>query len=228
MPVAILLAGGSGTRMGASLPKQFLHLSGKEIWAHTAQTFQDAPGIDSIILVCRKDYMEHMAAGVARHGFSKVANIVEGGEERFVSAFNGIKASKSLPDEKVLILDAVRPCIPVSVIENVLLLLDRFDACDTGLPMVETLFETENGRITGIPDRSKFYSGQGPEGFRYGVVKKALSLHAESGDASMTNISGIVRRCFPDLPMGLAVGSEKNIKITTRRDLLFAEQLLQY
>jgi 4-diphosphocytidyl-2-methyl-D-erithritol synthase len=227
MPLAVLLAGGNGTRMGALVPKQFLLLSGKEIWAHTVQAFQDTPCIDAIILVCRKDFREHMAAGVLEHGFSKVAGIVEGGSERYLSALNGIMSCDCAPDEKVLILDAVRPCIPMRVIEDVLLLLDRFDACDTGLPVVETLFEAENGRIAAIPERSRFYSGQGPEGFRYGVVRKALAQYAESGGTSMTNISGIVHRCFPDMPIGLALGSERNIKITTPRDLLFAEQLLQ-
>ena len=227
MSTAILLAGGSGTRMESAIPKQFLEISGKEIWARTVQAFQDCTQIGKIILVCREDYFEHMRRGVSRHEFSKVTRIVAGGRDSFHSALNGLRASGGAASDKVLILGEGRPCIPVAVIQRALAMLDAYESCDTGIPVVETLFEAEGDTIASIPDRARFYSGQGPEGFHFETVFSALSRHVRDGEGLMTNISGIVRRYFPDVEMGLAAGSEVNIKITTPKDLLIAEQLLK-
>lgn len=226
MAIAFLLAGGSGIRMGKPEPKQFLPLHDKEIWVHTTEVFQNAPEISEIIISCKPDYIERMQEGVARHGLNKVTQVVAGGKERHHSAFAGLRASTAPAEEKVLLCDIVRPCIPADVITRVVAALDLYSACDTGVPVTETLFEVEQERIVNVPDRSRFYLGQGPEGFHFALAYEALRVYLHSGQEGKTNISGIVTSVFPKVDLGFVLGAPENIKITTPHDLETARLIL--
>jgi 2-C-methyl-D-erythritol 4-phosphate cytidylyltransferase len=226
MSIAILLAGGSGIRMGTERPKQFLKIGDREIWAHTTQAFQQSSRIDEIVIVCREDYVEYVWKHLPGYGLQKVCQVVAGGTNRYASAMNGLKACHCSAKAKVLICDAVRPCISVKVIDDVVKALDSYKFCDTGIPVNETLFEVENWEIKSIPDRSRFCTGQGPEGFHYDLLREILVEYLALPGNTMTNISGIAKMLRPDLKMGFVNGSVENIKITTKLDLAIVGNMI--
>lgn len=226
MTLAILLGGGVGSRMGKELPKQFLQLAGKEVWVHTALAFQNCPKITAIQIACHPDYLGRVRNGLAGHGLSKVTAVVAGGLERHVSAYNALISCGCGDADKVLVCDIVRPCISGEVIERVVDALDNYEACDTGVQVRETLFEVQDGIIVNVPDRRRYVSGQGPEGFHFGSLYASMRSYMRENGSGATNISGILKRYHPDLVVGLVEGSEDNIKITVPGDLLWAEACL--
>ena len=111
MNIAIIFAGGSGVRMGAGMPKQFLEINGKPIIIHTLDNFQNSPTIDKIYIACKADYMENLKNLTNRFGITKVARIVEGGSTGQDSIYQALKAAyeENPKDSIVLIHDGVRP-----------------------------------------------------------------------------------------------------------------------
>ena len=107
--VAIILAGGVGSRMGGKMPKQFLSLNDKPVIIHTLENFQKHPQIDSIIIVCVKDWISHLQEILDEYNISKVSSIVEGGETGHDSTRNGIFSLKGVlnDDDFIIIHDAV-------------------------------------------------------------------------------------------------------------------------
>ena len=226
MTVAILLAGGSGIRMGANIPKQFLSVAGREIWVHTALVFQRSVKIDSIVIACHPEYVAVMQSCLDTYGLFKVSHVVAGGEARHDSAYHALQACECNAQDKILVCDIVRPCISQSVIERVVDSLDRFEACDTGVPVKETLFEVRDGLIVDFPDRRRYVSGQGPEGFHFASLHAAMHAYMSGIQPPVTNISSIMKNYLPSLSIGLVEGSDTNIKITTPQDLQWAEWYL--
>jgi len=229
MTIAYILAGGSGFRMGGSIPKQFLEINGKEIWLYTVQTFHKISAIDKIVIVSHPNYIRHIEFAILSFNLNKIISIVPGGQERDQSAFYGLTNYRCAAEDKILICDAVRPCIQPKVIIDVINVLDTLLICDVGIPVIDTIFEVDNNCILNIPDRSRYALGQGPEGFHFGIVYEALQYHlAKKGERErITNISGIVKKYFPDITVGFVYGTPDNIKITTPQDLKIVELFIK-
>ena len=120
--VAIILAGGIGSRMGGPMPKQFLSLNDKPVIVHTLENFQKKAQVDSIIIVCVKDWISHLNEILEEYKISKVLNIVEGGGTGHDSTRNGIFSLRDYlaDDDYVIIHDAARPILPQAAINDML------------------------------------------------------------------------------------------------------------
>lgn len=206
----IITAGGSGSRMGASVPKQFLKLSGRTILEQTVSRFAALPEITEIVLTVPA---EHLAG--CREMFPAEIRIVPGGSSRqaSVGAAIDLLAEEGFPEDGiVLVQDGVRPYVTEKTIRSVLRLAEEHGAAIAAVPCTDTIRDREQGTL----DRSRLVSVQTPQGFRFGLLREAYA-RAEADRFSGTDDAGLVERI--GIRPVIAEGSPGNIKITTPEDL---------
>lgn len=216
---AIILAGGSGTRMGTGITKQRLSLLGKSLLHRSALAFSECPDIDSITVVVRSDEVEFAVAEL--EGLPKVHAIVTGGDTRAKSAECGFMA---IPEDSdfVAIHDAARPLIKPSDISLVVRTAYEFGAASAVSQVTDTVKAVDDkGVITSTLKRDALRRAQTPQVFSVALYKRAL---AEKGDTDPTDDNMLVERLGEPV-RGVDIGGY-NIKITTPIDLKYAEFLL--
>jgi len=223
--VAVILAGGSGRRMGGDLPKQFLPVGGKTILEHTLSVFQSHPLIDEIAIVVHASYVEKTAEIIRKEVFTKVKHILEGGRERYHSSLRALEAYRN-EECNLLIHDAVRPMVSGRIIEEVIGALQAYHAVNVGIPVTDTLAEVGNGCITAIPDRSRFYQIQTPQGFNRHTLQQAFERGLADPDFQPTDDCSVVYRYLPEEKIKMITGDPSNIKITWPGDLHLLENFL--
>ncbi len=229
--LAIIFAGGSGARMGAGLPKQFIEVNGKAIIIHTLDIFEEHPDIDEIYVACKEDYIPKLKKLVQRHMISKVKEIVPGGANGQDSIRNALLAARAHNDEDAIVLihDGVRPCIGKEVIDaNITSVLENGSAV-TCTALYETPVVSNDGvTVDDVPPRSKFYTAQAPQSFYLGEVLKAH----DKMRAQNPNYEGVVDTCTLMRTLGKTVsiveGPRGNIKVTTPEDLYTFRAMIQY
>lgn len=214
--------GGEGKRFSSSLPKQFHRLSGKKVYLYTLETFVKSQLFKEIILVCHKSYIDEIANDIqALRNTSSPIRVIAGSDTRQLSSEIGIKSSLF---DYVLIHDAVRPFVSLTILEDNIEALKKFDACDTCIPSADTIVHSKDQElITSIPDRSKYLRGQTPQSFKKDLLIKA---HENALKNNITNASDDCQLITTD-PIHIVKGSETNIKITSSFDLCIAEHLLR-
>ena len=221
----VIAAGGKGRRMGVGTPKQFLSLGGLPVLERTIAAFHSLRDIREIVLVVPADCMSRAVALVRRAGFTKVADVVEGGEERQASVFNGLKRC-SLRSGLVLVHDAVRPLVGRQTIISVIRAAGRYGAAVAGVPVKDTI-KTESQERGGFYERTLRREGlwavQTPQGFRFPLLWEAHRKARSSGFVG-TDDASLVERM--GAPVRIVRGTETNIKITTPDDRKLAEFLL--
>jgi 2-C-methyl-D-erythritol 4-phosphate cytidylyltransferase len=215
---ALILTGGSGSRFGGDLPKQFLFLCGKRVYLHTLEVFEKIGLFDEIVLVCHPEWLDIVCQEAPS------ARIISGGATRQESAYLGLQGFAKQP-EIVCIHDAVRPFVSPRILQENVEQALRHGAVDTCIPSADTLVYAPQGKtIASIPKREEFLRGQTPQTFRYPLIwhahQKALTDQVHATD----DCSLVLRQGHP---IHVVAGSEENIKITTTRDLLLAEALLE-
>lgn len=222
MVVAVLLAGGSGSRMGSERPKQFLEVKGKTILEWTIEAFHRHPLVDEIAIVSRADSMDEVAA-LARP-YPKVRRILQGGKERYDSSLAAIRAYED--DEcRILLHDAVRPLVSERIITDCIQGLNQYEAVDVAVPCTDTIIEVnEQGVISRIPKRASLRNVQTPQGFRRGTIRRAYEVALQDPAFQTTDDCGVVFRYLPDTPICVVEGEMTNIKITYPQDLLLLEE----
>lgn len=226
MNVAIILAGGSGSRVGGDRPKQFLEVAGKMIIEHTIEAFHRNEQIDEIAIVSREDYVEDVKALVARRGYDKVKHVLTGGKERYHSSLAALAAYTDDAD-RLLLHDCVRPLVSQRIINDCIAALDRYEAVNVAVPATDTIIEVnEDGSICRIPQRRLLRNVQTPQGFRRGTIRRAFDLAMQDPSFQPTDDCSVVFRYLPDVPIHVVEGEPTNIKITYKEDFEFAERIL--
>lgn len=224
--IGVILAGGVGTRLGLSLPKQLIKVAGRTILEHTVDIFETSSRVDEIIVMVTPGWADRIEQTLGG-AFSKVSKIVEGGETRNETTQIAL-AQIADDDAKVLLHDAVRPLLDESAIAACVDALDEHDAVDVVIPSADTLVEIDDdGFIRNIPDRSKFRRGQTPQAFRVGVLKRAYEVASGDPKFQATDDCGVVLKYLPEVPILTVLGSDENIKITYPVDLVIADRLFQ-
>lgn len=227
--IAIILAGGIGSRMGFNYPKQFVKIAGKTALEHTVDIFQQHEQIDDIIIVSERQSYQQIESLIAKNNFSKVSRIIFGGKERTDSTLSAIHAlQEQSPDTKLIIHDAVRPLLSMHIISECIEKLDNYNAVDVVIPAVDTIVHVDSDRqeIIDIPKRSEYYQGQTPQAFKLGTLRKAYEIYLQGG-VQGTCDCGIVLKTLPEEKVGIVQGSETNIKLTRPVDLFIADKLFQ-
>jgi 2-C-methyl-D-erythritol 4-phosphate cytidylyltransferase len=224
--VAVVLGGGMGQRVGAALPKQLLRLGGKTLVEHCVAAFEQAPGVDEILVVMAAGYVEQVRGMLAEGGFSKVTGVIAGGVARSDSTRVALAAIAGPGDCGVLLHDAARPLVDQRIIADCVAALAEHDAAGVAVPASDTMVVTADGVMRSMPRRETLHRCQTPQCFRLPVITRAHELAAADPGYSPTDDCGVVMRYLPDVPVHIVPGSERNIKITYPHDLAVAEALL--
>lgn len=235
--IAVVLAGGTGSRVGLRLPKQLLKVAGKPLLQHTLEVFEASPDVDQILVLMAPGWTEDAEKLVRNAGLTKVTRVLEGGQSRDDTSRIAIQAiTEDLAaasgdgepaDAKVLFHDAVRPLLDQRIISDCVRALDRNDAVDVAIPSADTIIEVDDGVITDIPDRSRLHRGQTPQGFRLSTIRRAYELAAKDETFAATDNCSVVLRYLPDVPIKVVEGSEQNLKVTYPIDVFLADQLFR-
>lgn len=229
MNIAVIIAGGSGNRMGQDIPKQFMHVDGCPIIIHTMQCFQRHPDIDAIAVVCLKGWDTVLQAYANQFSITKLKWIFPGGDTGMESIHNGIYGLKEQgckDDDLVLIHDSVRPLLSQDIISSNIAICKAYGYAITGIQCREAILESEDGFSTSssIP-RDRLIRTQTPQTFKLGNI---IQVHE---DAKVKGIANSVASCTLIAEVGgremhIVPGSEKNIKVTTVEDLEILKALM--
>lgn len=217
----VIFAGGTGSRMKTSTkPKQFLELHGKPIIIHTLEHFEQHPLIDSIVVVCIKDWIGYLKNLLSKFQISKVVQVVEGGETGQMSIFNGLQAVKKLSssdDDIVLIHDGVRPLITQNIISKNIECVKENRTAITVKPVIETIIQVdEHNNITDVVDRSSCQTAVAPQAFYlHEIYNNHLKAQSENR-LDFTDSATLMR--YYGVQLSTVMGEPENIKITTPSD----------
>lgn len=229
--VAVIFAGGSGVRMGAGKPKQFLEVNGKPIIIHTLDIFENHPGVDEIYIACKENYITKLNKMLDRYDITKVKVVVPGGATGMESIYNGLHAAAQQNDDNVIVLihDGVRPFISNELIDEVIMTVEEEGAAVTCTPLFETPITSKGGEIVEeTPNRADCYTAQAPQAFRLGTVLKAHEIVRKDNPG----YEGIIDNCTLMTSLGMAVpivkGPRSNIKVTTPEDLFMFKAMIEY
>jgi len=213
----IIVAGGSGSRMGSATPKQFLELLGLPILMHTLKKFQQTVVGGEIILALREKEQSTWQSLCQKHQFDVPHQIVNGGESRFHSVQNALQKVKE--KSIVSIHDGVRPLVSETVINNCIQSAEKFGAAIPTLPLQDSIRKiSDNG--SKIADRGQFVLVQTPQCFQSEVILKAYQQEYQN---SFTDDASVVEQFGHNIY--LLEGNKENIKITTAEDLKIAKVL---
>jgi len=229
--IALILAGGQGLRMGENKPKQFIDLLGKPIIIRTLEAFENHPEIDSIAVVCLKEWQDELLALIKQYKIKKVRWIIDAGENRRQSSYNGVTAIQLDCSERdiVLIHDAARPFVSKRIITENIQNATKYGACDTVIPTQDTIVKSVDGSILDcIPARSELYLVQTPQSF---TLKNIVSAHENYSDKKNVEQPEITDDCglllFAGVPVSMVVGDKFNIKITSVEDLYVGKAIIE-
>ena len=222
MNVAVVIAGGVGSRMGMDVPKQFITIDNKPILIYTLECFQNHPMVDYIELVCIDGWQETASRYAEKYGITKLQEIVTGGETGQESIRNGVYSLKShaKDDDIVIIHDGIRPLVDQSVLSDVIVKCKKYGNAVTSMPYNEQIFikDDEYSTTKYIP-RETLRRVATPQAYTFGLLyekyqeafEKKIGIYGSSYTNTMMVDLGV--------KLYFAAGSDRNIKLTTKDDL---------
>ena len=225
--IAIIIAGGSGNRMGQDIPKQFLNVGEKPVIMYTLDAFQNHPNIDGIIVVCIDGWHEILKSYAKQFNITKLVSVVSGGNCGQASIKCGLDEAKRLYSDEdiVLIHDAIRPMVSEEIISDNIAKCELYGNATTVVPCTTVVLGKTNDEYSKeVVDRDKLYLTQTPQAF---ILKDILDAHKEAKEKGITSA---VASCSLYIELGRKVyysaGSETNIKLTRPGDIQIFKALL--
>lgn len=223
--VAIILSGGTGTRLGSSIPKQYIEVKGRMIISYSMEVLLNSEYIDGVLIVADRDYHEKIENEI--NSFNNASTLKKKfigfampGNTRQLSIYNALIELKNKNVKTVFIHDAARPNITQDMVREYILALNENENCDgilPVLPMKDTVYSVDNGKIVGLINRSLIYAGQAPEIFIY---DKYLEANEKLMPDEILKINGSTEVAVKaGMNIKTVEGLEKNFKITTKEDL---------
>jgi 2-C-methyl-D-erythritol 4-phosphate cytidylyltransferase len=226
--VAVVLAGGTGTRVGLSIPKQLIKIAGKPIIEHTIAAMQASPLVDEILVMMAPGYLDEVRAIVRGGSYSKVSQILEGADTRNDTTRAALDA---LGDTEcnVLLHDAVRPLVSQTIIAANVEALQTYEAVDTAITSADTVIAVQSAAdtIADVLPRHLLRRGQTPQSFRLSTIRAAYEKAAQDPSFTSTDDCTVVLRYLPEVPIAVVPGHERNMKVTEPIDVYIADKLFQ-
>lgn len=226
--VAVILAGGTGKRMGSPVPKQFLSLSGRTVIEYSIDTFDQHPAIDEVAVVVHPDWRKKMEEIVSLRQWKKLSRVIGGGSERYMSTLNAVMAYIDYPDDTNLLLhDAARPLISREIVDRVVETLQHHEAVGVAVPSTDTVWEVHpdigedyfGHFVARIPERRLMWRAQTPQAFRLPLIRDAYQRALQDPLFSATDDCSVVRKYIPGTKIAVVEGDERNLKLTCADDL---------
>lgn len=228
MNIAIILSGGTGTRMGASIPKQYIEVNGKPVISYCIETFVKRDDVDFIVIVAADNWLEYLTDKLSH--ITKSIYFAKPGDTRQLSIFNALKKAEekgAKGNDIVIIHDAARPLVTDYIIDQCVdgIVKDHYDGVLPVIHMKDTIYLSENGKdIKQLLNRDQLYAGQAPESFLFG---KYMAIHNSMPIKAVSAIKGSTEIAYKGgMNVKLAEGSEINFKITTPEDLVNFKNIL--
>ena len=230
MNIALIIAGGSGNRMGQDIPKQFMHVDGSPIIIHTMLCFQRHPDIEAIAVVCLRGWETVLQSYANQFNITKLKWIFPGGNSGMESIHNGIyglKEAGCADEDLVLIHDAVRPLLSQDIISSNIAICKAYGYAITGIKCREAVLESQDGfsTKTSIP-RDTLIRTQTPQTFRLKSIINIHELAKQKGILDSVSSCTLVAEIQENIEMHIVPGSEINIKVTTVEDLEILKALM--
>jgi len=219
---AIVVASGTGSRMGSEIPKQFIEVMGKPIISYTLNSLSKCSDIDDIIIVTLPEYLVYCKDVVDAFNFKKVSKIVCGGQTRSQSVFNGLNELDDSCD-MVVIHDGVRPLIDSDTVSKCISAAVKYGCAAVGVRMKDTIKFVEDGFIEGTVDREKLWQIQTPQVFKKDLIL-SFYKNADINSISATDDCALAERA--GYKIKIVEGKYENIKITTPQDIFIMKGLL--
>lgn len=218
---AIIVAGGSGTRMGAAVPKQFLLLHGKPVLMHTIEAFHYCQAQPNIVLVLPADFHAYWKQLCTEHNFTVPHQLVKGGETRFHSVKNGLEIIPDNMNAIIAVQDAVRPLTDKEIIDESYTYASKHGNAIVAVKSRDSIRQVNNGQSISLL-RDDIYLIQTPQTFQSAQLKKA---YEQAYDNKFTDDASVVEQT--GIAINLINGSYRNIKITFPEDIAIAELLMK-
>ena len=224
MNIAVIIAGGVGSRMGQDLPKQFNNVYDKPVLIYTLESFQKHPQVDAIELVCIDGWHEIVWAYAKQFNITKLKWIVSGGKTGQESIRNGVYGleGKANPDDNIIIHDGIRPLVEPSVLSDVISKCSQYGNAVTSMPYNEQIFvinEDDETTTNKYIPRETLRRVSTPQAYRFDLLdekyheayEKEIGIYGSHYTNTMMVELGVT--------LHFAAGSDKNIKLTTKDDL---------
>ena len=226
--VAVLLAGGTGTRIGAEVPKQLLHVAGRSLLEHALVAFHSHELVEAITLVMAPAHVEAARELVDSGGYDdKVTALVPGGATRSESTVAGLATLGDAPCD-VLVHDAARPLVTARIITDCYRALATYRAVNVAVASADTVIEVDaDGLQRRTLPRDSLRRVQTPQGFHSEVLREAYARASADPEFAATDDCGVVARYLPDEPITVIEGDQSNLKVTTPVDLQVVAALLR-
>jgi 2-C-methyl-D-erythritol 4-phosphate cytidylyltransferase len=228
--IAIILAGGTGSRLEFNVPKQFLKIAGKTVIEHSVDAFEKNDKIDEIAIVIHESYISDIENMILENDWKKVKNVLKGGKERFESSLSAINAYRQFPDYNLIFHDAVRPMVSDRIINDVVTGLALYNAVGVAIPTTDTIIQMDEERrfIKNIPDRFYLQRAQTPQAFKVATIQRAYEIALQDANFQSSDDCGVVAKYLPDEKIFIVRGDESNLKLTHKEDFYLLEKLFQY
>ncbi|MCI8774586.1 MAG: 2-C-methyl-D-erythritol 4-phosphate cytidylyltransferase [Lachnospiraceae bacterium] len=219
MNIALILAGGTGMRLGSDIPKQYIEVKGKTVISHCLEIFGTHPQIDAVQIVAHAEWRETIQEQMPVAALHKFKGFSAPGSNRQYSIFNGLQDIVQYAEETdvVIVHDAARPLVSMSLLSACVDACKEHDGVVPVLPMKDTVYLGDGKRISSLLEREKVYAGQAPEAFLLGKYYEANRLLIPD---KITRINGSTEPAvMAGMDIAMIPGEESNFKITTKADL---------
>lgn len=228
MNTAIILAGGTGTRMGLDCPKQFLMVENKPVISYCFDIFQQHPEIDNMVVVVSEQWQPFVEEHAEKYGVDKIRGYAPAGQTRQHSIYNGLKCiAENCPGTDIVIVhDAARPLVSDQIISDCIQGATEYDGAMPVISVKDTVYQSKDGKtIDCLLTRSELFAGQAPESFRF---PRYYQIHNEVTDEEIGSTAGSSEIAYRHgMEIRMVKGSERNLKITTIEDLETFETILK-
>ncbi len=226
--VAVILAGGTGTRIGLNIPKQLIKVAGKPIIEHSIAAMHQSPLVDEIVVMMAPGFLGEVRSIVKQGNYVKVTQILEGAETRNETTAAALAALGG-EECNVLLHDAVRPLVSQTIIAANVEALRTYEAVETAIPSADTIIQVQHDQnsIAEVLPRHLLRRVQTPQSFRLSTIRAAYAKAAQDPNFTATDDCTVVFRYLPEVPIAVVAGHERNMKVTEPIDVYIADRLFQ-